>query len=84
MKIIRISAFALAALAGLTTVAAERVDFSHRPLTAGRASLTETGYVESRTLGVARLSPELAMPIELVYDSSSEKTGATSRLSPSM
>ena len=67
--------FALAVFAGFTTIAAERVDFSHRPLLAGRAALTETGYVEHRSLGVARLSPELTMPIELVYDSSFEKTG---------
>ena len=76
MKITRISAFVLAALVGLTTVGAESVDFSNRPLTAGRASLTETGYVEQRTIGVARMAPELTMPIELVYESSSEKTGA--------
>ena len=69
-------AFAIAALAGLSSVAAERVDFTSRPLLAGRASLTEVGYVESRSLGVARLSPELTMPIELVYGSSSDKTGA--------
>ena len=66
---------ALAAFAGFTTTAAERVDFASRPLLAGRASLTDDGYMESRSLGVARLSPELTMPIELVYDSSSEKTG---------
>ncbi len=62
-------------MAGLVTVAAERVDFSNCPLLAGRASLTETGYVEQRTIGVARMAPELTMPIELVYESSLEKTG---------
>ena len=75
MKSKTVASFALAATLGLSAVAAERVDFSNRPLLAGRASLTEVGYVESRSLGVARLSPELTMPIELVYDSSSEKTG---------
>ena len=70
-----IAAALMAALAGMG-LAAERVDFASRPLLAGRAALTETGYVEKRSLGVARLSPELTMPIELVYDSSSEKTGA--------
>ena len=69
-----IAAALTAALAGMG-LAAERVDFASRQLLAGRASLTETGYVETRSLGVARLSPELTMPIELVYDSSSEKTG---------
>ena len=67
---------AIASVLAFASAAAERVDFSHRPLLAGRASLTETGYVESRSLGVARLSPELTMPIELVYESYSEKTGA--------
>ena len=76
MKHIKKIALAFALMAGLFSFAAERVDFSNRPLLAGRASLTETGYVESRILGVARMSPELTMPIELVYESSSEKTGA--------
>ena len=76
MKHIKKIAFAFAAMAGLFSFAAERVDFSSRPLLAGRASLTEAGYVESRSLGVARMSPELTMPVELVYESSSEKTGA--------
>ena len=76
MNCVKKIALAFAAMAGLATVAAERVDFTNRPLLAGRASLTETGYVESRSLGVARLSPELAIPVELVYESSSEKTGA--------
>ena len=75
MKHIKKIAFAFAVMAGLFSFAAERVDFSSRPLLAGRASLTEAGYVESRSLGVARMSPELTMPIELVYESSSEKTG---------
>ena len=65
----------MAATLGLSAIGAERVDFSQRPLLAGRASLIETGYLEQRSLGVARLSPELTIPIELVYDSSSEKTG---------
>ena len=76
MKHIKKIALAFVVMAGLFSFAAERVDFSNRPLLAGRALLTEVGYVESRSLGVARLSPELTMPIELVYDSSSEKTGA--------
>ena len=76
MKSKTVASFALAAMLGLPSSAAERVDFSHRPLLAGRASLTDDGYVEARGLGVARLSPELTMPVELVYDSFSEKTGA--------
>ena len=76
MNCIKKIAFAFAAMAGVVSVAAERVDFTHRPLLAGRASLTESGYVERRLLGVARMSPELTIPVELVYDSSSERTGA--------
>ena len=75
MKHIKKIALAFVVMAGLVTVAAERVDFSNRPLLAGRASLTDAGYIEHRTLGVARLSPELTIPVELVYESSSEKTG---------
>ena len=76
MKHIKKIALAFVVMAGLFTFAAERVDFSNRQLLAGRASLTEAGYVEQRTLGVARMSPELTIPVELVYESSSEKTGA--------
>ena len=54
----------LALVAGMSFHAFAGVDFSHRPLTAGRASLAETGYVESRSLGVARMAPELTMPAE--------------------
>ena len=76
MKHIKKIALAFVVMAGLFSFAAERVDFSNRQLLAGRASLTEAGYVEQRTLGVARMSPELTIPVELVYESSSEKTGA--------
>ena len=76
MKHMKIVATALAAMAGLASVGAERVDFASRRLLAGRASLTEPGYVERRSLGVARMSPELTIPVELIYDSSSERTGA--------
>lgn len=65
-------AFAMVAL----PVVAERIDFMSKPMLAGRASLAGEGYVERRLLGVANFSPELRYPIELAYDSSSEKTGA--------
>ena len=45
MKSKTLVSFALAATLGLSSFAAERVDLSHRPLLAGRASLTETGYL---------------------------------------
>ena len=65
---------ALAAVAG-PAAASGRVDFSYRPLLAGRAMLADGGYAEMRSLGVARLAPELEVPVELVYESSSERTG---------
>ena len=45
MKHIKKIALAFALMAGLFSFAAERVDFSNRPLLAGRASLTEAGYI---------------------------------------
>ena len=67
-----------AAVVGLSLVsgfAAEGVSFAHRPLLAGKASLASDGFEVSRTLGVAAISPELQIPLELVYDSSSESSG---------
>ena len=49
--------------------------FAFHPLLAGRASLTESGFVETRTLGTASFAPELRLPVELVYRSASEASG---------
>ncbi len=76
MKTNAVIAVVLSAFAGFATLGAEHVGFTYRPIVAGRASLAETGYVEKRSFGVARLSPEMTIPVELVYESSSEKTGA--------
>ena len=65
----------VSALALFAAGAAERMSFSSRPMSAGRASLTEDGFAVSRTLGTANATPELAYPIELTYESFSEKTG---------
>ena len=51
------------------------VDFSCKPLLFGRASMTGNGFMEIRTLGRASFSPELQVPVQLVYDSQSEETG---------
>lgn len=75
----RLLAFACAALALLLPAASARADapdFRYRPLLAGKASLTEPGFVVLRELGVAALAPELRIPVELVYESSSEASGA--------
>ena len=66
----------LALLLPALSARADAPDFRFRPLLAGKASLTETGFVVRRELGVAVLAPELRIPVELVYESSSEASGA--------
>ncbi len=58
-------AAALALLPALSAHA-DAPDFRCRPLLAGKASLTEPGFVVRRELGVAALAPELRIPVELV------------------
>ena len=67
---------ALALLLPALSAQADAPDFRFRPLLAGKASLTEPGFVVRRELGVAALAPELRIPVELVYESSSEASGA--------
>ncbi len=71
-------AIAFAALAFHLPLAAtaDSPDFRFRPLLAGKASLAEPGFVVRRELGVANFAPELRLPVELVYRSSSETSGA--------
>ena len=66
---------AAVAFATCASLFAGGVDFASRQMLAGRAKLAGEGYVEKRPLGVARMAPELTMPVELVYDSEPEKTG---------
>ncbi|MBR4665185.1 MAG: hypothetical protein IKO93_15070, partial [Lentisphaeria bacterium] len=67
----------LAVLASVfSAVSAEKINFQLHPLwSAGKASLTEDGYVISRDLDTVNFSPEVRLPIQLVYRSASEKTG---------
>lgn len=65
----------LLSLATTGLLARESVNFVSQPLTAGRASLAGDGYILSRTLGEAAFSPELRFPVQLIYDSSSDKGG---------
>ena len=74
-RALRRALFAAVAALALVPARAESPDFRHRPLLAGKASLTEPGFVVRRELGVANFSPELRLPVELVYESSSERTG---------
>ena len=62
-------------LASAWLFAADGPQFRSRPLQAGRASLASEGFTLQRTFGTANFTPELAWPVDLVYDSSSEKTG---------
>ncbi len=64
-----------ASFAVLGLFAAEGPQLRARPLQAGRASLAAEGFTLQRTFGAANFTPELAWPVDLVYDSSSEKTG---------
>ena len=59
----------------LSAFGMEKVDFRAKNLMAGKALLTENGYQLSRQLGTANFSPELRLPIQLVYNSALEKSG---------
>ena len=65
----------VAAIAMCHMVFADNLSFWSSPLMAGRASLTEDGFKLSRSLGAANFTPELSYPIEIAYESFSEKTG---------
>ena len=68
-------AAALSVALAVTTIAGEAVGFASRPMLAGKASLTEEGYMVRHDLGTARFSPGLEIPVELVYGSASEQCG---------
>ena len=65
---------------------AEQLSFRSSPMTAGKASLSENGYIVSRELGGANFSPELRYPVQLIYRSDSADAGlfGTSWRSPQL
>ena len=71
----RIVAILLGAVLSCAAVATENVQFLSKPLSAGKAMLTEDGFLVPHLLGTANFSPELRFPIQLIYRSTSEKTG---------
>ena len=71
----RVAVLLFGVLAMFSVCAAENINFLSRPLTAGKASFTENGFIVSQNLGTASFSPELRLPIQLIYNSCSEKTG---------
>ena len=54
---------------------ADSVNFYSKPMSAGKALLAENAYSISRLLDTANFSPELKLPVQLVYNSSIEKSG---------
>lgn len=73
MKLLLVLLFVMIAV--FSSFAADNVNFVSKPLTAGKASLTENGFIISKTIGTANFSPELRLPIQILYDSANEKTG---------
>ena len=65
----------VSALTFCSVWATEKISFTAKPISAGRASLTEDGFRVTRNLGTANATPELAYPVELTYESFSERTG---------
>lgn len=62
-------------LVSLSVSARETLNFLSKPLSAGKASLTENGFYLDRVLGIANFSPDLRLPVQLFYKSTSESTG---------
>ena len=57
------------------TAAGDTISFLAHPMLAGHASLTENGFVVSRTLGTANCSTELQIPVQILYESFNEQKG---------
>ena len=62
-------------LVSLSVSARESLNFLSKPLAAGKAALTENSFYLDRVLGVANFSPDLRLPVQLFYKSTSESTG---------
>lgn len=65
-------AFALSLTLGLQ---AQEINFKQNKSSAAKASLTSNGFYTDFVLDVANFSPELRMPIQVSYDSSSKAQG---------
>ena len=65
----------LAFVSSLLALDGNVLSFAIRPMLAGHASLTENGFVVSRTIGIANFSPEFRIPVQIMYESSSERRG---------
>jgi hypothetical protein len=69
-----VSLLVLVSLA-LPSFAYEKLNWKSRAMTAGKASLTSNSYRVVRNLGTPNFSPELRIPLQLVYDSTADKNG---------
>ena len=72
----KISLLATACILAAFCAHSETVDFRMRPRLAGKALLTEPGFFVKRELGVANFASEMRMPVEIIYKSANEKSGA--------
>lgn len=54
---------------------ADGLNFLAKPLSAGKALLAENGFQVTRSLGTANFSPEIRLPVQLIYNSAREKSG---------
>lgn len=63
-----IATIAFAVCVAVSAIAGQDLSFVSHQLVAGRAKIAETGYIEKRSFGTARFSPELTIPVELIYD----------------
>lgn len=60
---------------GLFVAQADSVNFISKPMTVGKALLADNAYSISHLLDIANFSPELRLPVQLVYNSFIEKSG---------
>ena len=67
--------FAAAICLCFSADAYEKLNWAQRSLSVGKVDLSSGGYSITRTLAIANFAPELALPIQLVYDSDNSRTG---------
>ena len=73
--IIKLICYLLSALAFVSGLWGQQVNFIQSKNSAGNASLTSDAYYTNFVLGTANFSPELRMPVQIFYDSSSKEEG---------
>ena len=74
-KIVKLFTVAAIVLCAAASDAKESLDWNYKAMTAGRAKLNGNGYVNVENMGTPNFSPEFAMSLQLVYDSSATGLG---------